>query len=134
MTCLILIWILFTFQLRLVALNFPLTGNMRGISGVDLQCHHQAQVANLQGTFRAFLSSDTQSLISVVKRTDRNLPLVNLKVSSRFLLAPSWIGLWQIKISLCCPTKSNAWFPNGSCWEFNSVSTGNVKNSCCKVP
>ncbi|KAG8139991.1 hypothetical protein E2320_002750 [Naja naja] len=66
-------------QLHLVALNFPLTGNMRGISGVDLQCHQQAQEANLQGTFRAFLSGDTQSLMSVVKRTDRNLPLVNLK-------------------------------------------------------
>ncbi|XP_034272457.1 collagen alpha-1(XV) chain-like isoform X2 [Pantherophis guttatus] len=79
-------------SLRLVALNFPLTGNMRGISGVDLQCHHQAQEANLQGTFRAFLSSDTQSLSSVVKRTDRNLPLVNLKGQ---LLATSWNSLFR---------------------------------------
>ncbi|ETE68671.1 Collagen alpha-1(VIII) chain, partial [Ophiophagus hannah] len=77
--------------LRLVALSFPLTGNMRGISGVDLQCHRQAQEANLQGTFRAFLSGDTQSLMSVVKRTDRNLPLVNLKGQ---LLAKSWNSLF----------------------------------------
>uniref|UniRef100_A0A8C6Y4Y3 Collagenase NC10/endostatin domain-containing protein n=1 Tax=Naja naja TaxID=35670 RepID=A0A8C6Y4Y3_NAJNA len=91
MPCVILIWISFTFQLHLVALNFPLTGNMRGISGVDLQCHQQAQEANLQGTFRAFLSGDTQSLMSVVKRTDRNLPLVNLKGQ---LLAKSWNSLF----------------------------------------
>lgn len=91
MTCVILIWISFNFQLRLIALNFPLTGNMRGISGVDLQCHQQAQEANLQGTFQAFLSWDTQSLISFVKRTDRNLPLVNLKGQ---LLAKSWNSLF----------------------------------------
>ncbi|XP_026541822.1 collagen alpha-1(XVIII) chain-like [Notechis scutatus] len=80
-------------SLRLVALNFPLTGNMGGISGVDLQCHRQAQQANLQGTFRAFLSGNTQSLISVVKRTDRNLPLVNLKGQ---LLAKSWNSLFTM--------------------------------------
>ncbi|XP_032093844.1 collagen alpha-1(XV) chain-like isoform X3 [Thamnophis elegans] len=78
-------------SLRLIALNFPLTGNMRGISGADLHCHQQAQEANLQGTFRAFLSGDAQSLISVVKRTDRNLPLVNLKGQ---LLAKSWNSLF----------------------------------------
>ncbi|KAM6452788.1 uncharacterized protein PHA67_018943 isoform 2-T2 [Liasis olivaceus] len=77
--------------LHLVALNVPLTGDMKGISGVDLQCYRQAQEAKLNGTFRAFLSSDTQSLISVVKKTDRNLPVVNLKGQ---LLAKSWNSLF----------------------------------------
>ncbi|XP_063156753.1 collagen alpha-1(XV) chain-like isoform X2 [Candoia aspera] len=78
--------------LHLVALNVPLTGDMKGISGADLQCYQQAQEAKLHGTFRAFLSSDTQSLISVVKKTDRNLPVVNLKGQ---LLAKSWNSLFS---------------------------------------
>lgn len=66
-------------QLRLVALNVPLSGDMSGIRGADLQCYRQSQEARLYGTFRAFLSAPTQDLASIVKRTDRALPVVNLK-------------------------------------------------------
>lgn len=66
-------------QLRLVALNVPLSGDMSGIRGADLQCYRQSQEAGLFGTFRAFLSAPTQDLASIVKRTDRALPVVNLK-------------------------------------------------------
>ncbi|XP_062994185.1 collagen alpha-1(XVIII) chain-like [Elgaria multicarinata webbii] len=79
-------------SLRLVALNIPLTGDMNGIGGADLQCYQQAQAANLYGTFRAFLSSTTQSLVSIVKRTDRSLPIVNLKGQR---LAKSWNSLFS---------------------------------------
>ncbi|XP_062813992.1 collagen alpha-1(XV) chain isoform X2 [Anolis carolinensis] len=79
-------------SLHLVALNTPLTGDMNGIAGVDLQCYQQSQEAKLNGTFRAFLSSSTQSLFSIVKRTDRGLPIVNLKGQ---LLAKSWNALFS---------------------------------------
>lgn len=69
-------------QLRLAALNVPLTGDMSGLRGADLQCYRQSQEAQLYGTFRAFLSAPTQDLVSIVKRTDRNLPIVNLKAGT----------------------------------------------------
>uniref|UniRef100_A0A8B9T1A9 Collagenase NC10/endostatin domain-containing protein n=1 Tax=Anas platyrhynchos TaxID=8839 RepID=A0A8B9T1A9_ANAPL len=79
-------------QLRLVALNVPLSGDMSGIRGADLQCYRQSQEAGLFGTFRAFLSAPTQDLASIVKRTDRALPVVNLKGQ---LLARSWSSLFE---------------------------------------
>ncbi|XP_044855798.1 collagen alpha-1(X) chain-like isoform X2 [Mauremys mutica] len=78
-------------SLRLVALNFPLPGDMNGLSGADLQCHRQSQEAQLSSTFRAFLSSPTQNLVSIVRRTDRALPVVNLKGQR---LAKTWNSLF----------------------------------------
>ncbi|XP_009992518.1 PREDICTED: LOW QUALITY PROTEIN: collagen alpha-1(XV) chain-like [Chaetura pelagica] len=74
-------------SLRLVALNVPLTGDMSGIRGADLQCHRQSQEEQ-----RPFLSASTQDLVSIVKRTDRTLPIVNLKGQ---LLAKSWSSLLE---------------------------------------
>nr|WP_208704917.1 hypothetical protein [Lysinibacillus fusiformis] len=79
-------------SLRLVALNVPLSGDMSGVRGADLQCYRQSQEARLYGTFRAFLSAPTQDLASIVKRTDRALPVVNLKGQ---LLARSWSSLFE---------------------------------------
>lgn len=79
-------------SLRLVALNVPLSGDMSGIRGADLQCYRQSHEAGLYGTFRAFLSAPSQDLASIVKRTDRTLPIVNLKGQ---LLARSWSSLLQ---------------------------------------
>ncbi|XP_067167879.1 collagen alpha-1(XVIII) chain-like [Apteryx mantelli] len=79
-------------SLRLAALNAPLSGDMSGIRGADLQCYRQSQEARLYGTFRAFLSAPTQDLVSIVKRTDRTLPVVNLKGQ---LLAKSWSSLLE---------------------------------------
>ncbi|XP_075767433.1 uncharacterized protein LOC102455445 isoform X2 [Pelodiscus sinensis] len=79
-------------SLRLVALNFPLPGNMNGLSGADLQCYRQSREAQLYGTFRAFLSVPTQALVSLVKRTDRTLPVVNLKGQ---LLAKTWNSVFE---------------------------------------
>lgn len=72
-------------QLRLAALNVPLAGDMSGIRGADLQCYRQSQEARLYGTFRAFLSAPTQDLVSIVKRTDRTLPVVNMKAGTPIL-------------------------------------------------
>uniref|UniRef100_A0A3P9HIA7 Collagenase NC10/endostatin domain-containing protein n=1 Tax=Oryzias latipes TaxID=8090 RepID=A0A3P9HIA7_ORYLA len=75
-------------QLRLIALNTPQSGNMKGIRGPDYLCFEQARAAGLRGTFRAFLSSKVQDLHTIVRHSDREKPpIVNLKVR---LLFDSW--------------------------------------------
>ncbi|MEQ2157783.1 hypothetical protein GOODEAATRI_005352 [Goodea atripinnis] len=67
--------------LHLVALNAPLKGDMRGIRGADFQCYQQARSMGLTSTYRAFLSSHLQDLVTIVRKPDRhNLPVVNLRV------------------------------------------------------
>lgn len=67
----------YSLQLRLVALNTPVAGDIR----VDFQCFQQARAAGLLSTFRAFLSSHLQDLSTVVRKAERfSLPIVNLKV------------------------------------------------------
>ncbi|XP_069762922.1 collagen alpha-1(XVIII) chain-like isoform X2 [Narcine bancroftii] len=79
--------------LHMVALNTPLTGKIAGIQGADLQCFQQAQEARLQGTFRAFLTSRNQDLISIVKRSDRAaVPITNLKGEILFY---NWNSLFR---------------------------------------
>ncbi|KAM6334215.1 collagen alpha-1(XV) chain-like [Alca torda] len=94
-------------SLRLAALNVPLAGDMSGIRGADLQCYRQSQEAQLYGTFRAFLSAPNQDLVSIVKRTDRTLPIVNLKGQ---LLARSWNSLFE---------GQNGAAPRGPIYSFN---------------
>ncbi|XP_066442134.1 collagen alpha-1(XV) chain-like [Eleutherodactylus coqui] len=84
-------------QLRLIALNIPLSGDMTGIRGADLQCYRQAQEISLFGTFRALLSSSSQSLSSIVRKTDRGLPIVNLKGE---VLIKNWDSLFDSKLFL----------------------------------
>ncbi|CAJ0935960.1 unnamed protein product [Ranitomeya imitator] len=84
-------------SLRLIALNIPLSGDMTGIRGADLQCYRQAQEMSLFGTFRALLSSSSQSLSSIVKKTDRGLPIVNFKGE---MLMRNWHSLFDSKLSI----------------------------------
>lgn len=56
-----------------------MSGNMQGLGRADISCYRQARRANLEGTFRAFLTGWVQSLYSIVKPSDRNLPVVNIK-------------------------------------------------------
>jgi hypothetical protein len=69
-----------TFQLRMAALNEPYTGDMTGVRGADYSCYRESRRAGLRGTFRAFLSSRVQNLDSIVRFSDRDLPVVNTKV------------------------------------------------------
>lgn len=64
----------------MAALNEPYTGDMRGVRGTDYACYRQARKAGLKGTFRALLTSRVQNLDSIVRYSDRHLPVVNLKV------------------------------------------------------
>lgn len=51
---------------------------MRGIRGADYECHRQARRAGMRGTYRAFLSSNTQNLDSIIYYSrDRQIPIVN---------------------------------------------------------
>ena len=65
----------------MAALNEPFTGDMHGVRGADYACYRQAKRAGLRGTFRAFLSSRVQNVDSIVRLGDRDLPIVNIKVT-----------------------------------------------------
>uniref|UniRef100_A0A1I7VFI9 Endostatin domain-containing protein n=1 Tax=Loa loa TaxID=7209 RepID=A0A1I7VFI9_LOALO len=78
--------------LHLIALNVPMTGNMRGVRGADLACYQQARQANFRTTFRAFLSSHVQDLNKVVHSGDRDTPVVNLRGERLF---DSWSDIFQ---------------------------------------
>ena len=83
---------IFFLKIRLAALNDPSSGDMRGVRGADYSCYRQARNSNLQGTFRAFLSSWVQNLDSIVKYSDRNLPVVNTKGE---VLFSSWTDIFH---------------------------------------
>lgn len=69
-------------QLRLVALNTPLTGDLGSIHSVNKQCRLQAQAMGIRDEYRAFLSHHLQDLIDIVQPPYRtSLPIVNLRVS-----------------------------------------------------
>lgn len=64
----------------MVGLNFPVTGQLGSIGGIDYQCFRQARQAKLIGTFRALLSNKLQHASTIVTTKDRGLPVGNLKV------------------------------------------------------
>lgn len=47
-------------KIHMIALNNPLSGNMRGLRGADLLCYRQARQAGFVTTFRALLASNAQ--------------------------------------------------------------------------
>lgn len=68
-------------QLRLVALNTPLSGNLGSIHSVNKLCRTQAQAMGIRDDYKAFLSHHLQDLIDVVQPMYRtNIPIVNLRV------------------------------------------------------
>lgn len=72
----------YVLQLRLVALNTPLTGDLGSIHSVNKQCKLQAQAMGIRDEYRAFLSHHLQDLIDIVQPPYRtSLPIVNLRVS-----------------------------------------------------
>lgn len=44
-------------QIKMIALNEPMNGNMHGIRGADYACYRQAARAGLPGVYKAFLNS-----------------------------------------------------------------------------
>ncbi|CAH1398209.1 unnamed protein product [Nezara viridula] len=78
--------------LRMAALNEAYTGGMNGPRGADYACYKEARRAGLRGTFRAFITSRSQNLDSIVKTTDRDLPVVNIKGD---VLFNSWRDIFK---------------------------------------
>ena len=74
--------ICFVSQLRMVALNVPMTGRMGSTKGIDELCWRQSLAANLTGKYRAFISNKLQHVYSIIHKEDRNLPVGNLQVVS----------------------------------------------------
>ena len=59
-----------------------MSGRMRGIRGADEKCYKQAKQVGKKGTYRAFLSTKTQDLASLVYYDiDKSVPIVNMKVN-----------------------------------------------------
>ncbi len=77
-------------QLRLVALDSPMSGSLHGALGVDYQCYREASQNGVAGSFRGFIappkdkaSQGGHNLESIVRYQDRDLPVVNSKVRTR---------------------------------------------------
>ena len=68
-------------QLRLVALNQPLSGDLGGVAGADYQCYQQSFKSGATGIYRAFLSDKMQNVKNIIADKYFNLPVVNLKVN-----------------------------------------------------
>uniref|UniRef100_UPI00398EEDCC collagen alpha-1(XV) chain-like isoform X2 n=1 Tax=Pristiophorus japonicus TaxID=55135 RepID=UPI00398EEDCC len=125
--------------LHLVALNTPLSGNMRGIRGADLQCFQQARAMGSLATYRAFLSSQLQDLYTVVRKADRSsMPVVNLKGE---VLFDSWESIFKshATFNIDIPIysfdgrnvmKDSSW-PHKIIWHGSSESGGRVMTNYC---
>jgi Collagenase NC10 and Endostatin len=89
----------------LVALNSGFTGNLGGISGANAKCATQAAAAGLTGTFKAVLSSTTQSAKALLSTAQAAEPVYN---SRGELLYSSWNAMWS-------PSK---WTGSNTIWSF----------------
>ena len=67
-------------QLRLVALNQPVNGDIGGVSGGDYRCYEQSFKSGAKGVYRAFLSDKMQNVKNLIPKKYFHLPVVNLKV------------------------------------------------------
>lgn len=79
-------------MLRMAALDRPRSGNMEGINSINYACYREATKAGMRGMFRAFLASNDRSLENIVRYTDRDLPVVNLRGE---ILFKSWSDIFQ---------------------------------------
>ncbi|XP_067888322.1 collagen alpha-1(XV) chain-like isoform X2 [Heterodontus francisci] len=127
--------------LHLVALNMPLSGNMRGIRGADLHCFQQARAMGSIATYRAFLSSQLQDLYTVVRKADRlNMPIVNLKGE---VLFDSWESIFKSHANFNTDIpiysfdgrnvmKDSSW-PHKIIWHGSSERGGRVMTNYCRA-
>merc|ERR1712042_133285 len=87
--------------LHMIALNYPIRGYLKGISGADSSCYRQARRAGLKGTYRAFLSSRDQDVRSIVsRRSQEDYPILNINGD---VLFNSWKEIFQYKGSSVDP-------------------------------
>jgi hypothetical protein len=103
-------------QLRLVALDSPRSGALHGVLGVDYQCFREAAQNSYQGSFRGFLASPQEkasqgghNLESIVRYQDRDLPVVNVRVSRHRGLSTC---AQEVQLIMCF--RGNFCFPVGN--------------------
>ncbi|XP_028030581.1 collagen alpha-1(XVIII) chain-like [Bombyx mandarina] len=95
--------------IRLAALNEPYSGRMEthlnrvGYSAINYECHRQS-MRDYNGTFVAVLSNRVTDLISLVKPSERNIPVTNLKGE---ILYPSWSSIFDGARSMHGQSKAN---------------------------
>jgi hypothetical protein len=69
------------------ALENAHNGNLGGITGANNKCQAEADKYNKAGKWVAMLGTDTQSIRSLIKSSDQNLKVYNLKNT---LMADNW--------------------------------------------
>jgi len=124
----------------LVALNEGHTGNLGGLSGANSLCQTQATAAKLTGTYKAFLSTSTQDVVSLIPSAQASLPVYNSKAEQ---LYSSWTSVfggsgWPGSVTIYSfdgkavdegTGASPAW-NDADCWHGSTsaglVSTGNT--------
>ncbi|VDM11185.1 unnamed protein product [Wuchereria bancrofti] len=124
--------------LHLIALNTPMSGNMRGVRGADLACYQQARQANFRTTFRAFLSSHVQDLNKVVHSGDRDTPVVNLRGERLF---DSWSDIFQQRQMADIPIYSfnrrnvfaDSMWPEKRIWHGSDLSGMRSESGYCSA-
>jgi len=60
---------------------------MGGIDEINYKCQREADLASMDGIFRAFLSSHQTNLVHILNDEDTTMPIVNSRSKSLF---PSW--------------------------------------------
>lgn len=80
-----------TSRLRLVALNDPWSGDMRGIDHINYKCQQEAMDAKVDGVFRAFLSTRGVNIKSLGRNP--NDIIVNLYNNTLF---QSWDDVFRV--------------------------------------
>ncbi|VDK89447.1 unnamed protein product [Onchocerca ochengi] len=124
--------------LHLIALNTPMSGNMRGVRGADLACYQHAREANFRTTFRAFLSSHVQDLNKVVHNGDRDTPVVNLRGERLF---DSWSDIFEQKQITDAPIYSfnrrnifvDSLWPEKRVWHGSDSSGMRTESGYCNA-
>ncbi|XP_062518438.1 collagen alpha-1(XI) chain-like isoform X2 [Corticium candelabrum] len=74
-------------SVMLIALNSLHNGSLGGLTGADKICQDAARDARIVGTFKAFLSGRDRSILSLVSKHYRRLPVVNIKRETLYI---SW--------------------------------------------
>jgi len=80
------------FKIMLTALNNAHNGDLGGTAAADGLCAAQAKAVGYGGTFRAFLSSSTQNVKSLITGSDAMLPVHN---TNGQVLFPSWGAIFS---------------------------------------
>ncbi|KAG7296383.1 hypothetical protein JYU34_021530 [Plutella xylostella] len=130
--------------IRIAALNYPYTGRMHseslstGHNAANYDCYRQSKRHYYSGTYKAFLASEEQVLSSIVKPSDRMLPVVNIRDE---VLFDSWSsifegtgGLFRGSVDIYSFNRRNVMtdplWPNKAVWHGGNTTGGRSVHDC----